>query len=78
MAHVSIPEPPGFSELSKPEQIRYLQALWNRISENPEDVTVPESHLQVAEERLAEYRRQPERVRPAFEVLDRLSKKTGE
>ena len=35
MEHASIPDPPGFSNLSKAEQIRYLQGLWDRISENP-------------------------------------------
>lgn len=60
MEHTTIPEPTGFSELSKAEQIRYLQALWDRIAERPGDIPVPESHIQLAEQRLAEYtRRQP-------------------
>lgn len=76
MEHIPIPEPPGFSNLSKPEQIRYLQALWDRIAENPIEVPVPESHIELAEQRLAEYRRDPDRARPAHDVLDRLGKKT--
>jgi hypothetical protein len=36
------------------------------------DVLVPEWHLEIVEERLAEHRRDPSRVRPAFEVLDEL------
>jgi hypothetical protein len=76
MEHTSIPEPPGFAKLSKVEQIRYLQALWNRISENPDDVPVLESHLQVAEEPLSEYRQHPDQARPAYEILDRLNKKS--
>jgi putative addiction module component (TIGR02574 family) len=68
----TIPEPAGFSKLSKAEQIRYLQALWDRISENPADIPVPESHLSLAQERLAEYRRDPSRARPARAVIDRL------
>jgi putative addiction module component (TIGR02574 family) len=72
MDHTMIPDPPGFSELSKIEQIRYLQALWDRISEHPDDVPVLESHLLLAEERLADYRRDPSGARPAFEVLDEL------
>ena len=74
--HNLIPEPPGFSGLSKAEQIRYLQALWDRIAENPSDVPVPQSHIELAEQRLAEYRREPNRARPAHNVLDRLGKKT--
>ncbi len=76
MEHTSIPEPPGFSNLSKAEQIRYLQALWDRISGNPSEVPVPETHIEIAEQRLAEYRRHPDQARPAHDVLDRLGKKT--
>ena len=65
MAHATIPEPTGFSDLSKAEQIRYLQALWDRIAERPGEIPVPESHIALAEERLAEYRRDPGRTRPA-------------
>lgn len=75
MAHTAISEPPGFAELTKAEQVRYLQALWDRIAEKPGDLPVPESHLQVAEGRLAEYRRDPTRAHSVYEVLDRLAKK---
>ena len=75
MQHTTIPEPPGFAELSKAEQVRYLQALWDRIAEKPGELPVPESHLELAEERLAEYRRDPKRAHSAYEVLDRLAKK---
>lgn len=75
MQHTVIPEPPGFAELSKAEQVRYLQALWDRIAEKPGELPVPESHLELAEERLAEYRRDRTRAHSAHEVLDRLAKK---
>ncbi|MEW6529850.1 MAG: addiction module protein [Thermodesulfobacteriota bacterium] len=74
MEPATIPDPPGFSDLSKAEQIRYLQALWDRIAERPGELPVPESHLALAEDRLADYRRKPSRARPAREVLDRLAK----
>ena len=68
----TVEDPPGFAELSKAEQIEYLQSLWDRISSNPAEVPVPESHLALAEERLAAYRRHPEQAVPAFEALDAL------
>ena len=68
-----LPEPTGFSSLSKAEQVRYLQALWDSISGKPGEIPVPESHLILAEERLAEYRRDPSRARPARDALDRLT-----
>ncbi len=75
MEPTTIPEPAGFSNLSKVAQIRYLQALWDRIAERPGEIPVPESHLALAEERLAEYRRDPSRAQSARDVLDRLAKK---
>jgi putative addiction module component (TIGR02574 family) len=76
MERTSIPEPPGFSKLSKPEQIRYLQALWDRVAESPGELPVPESHIELAEQRLADYRRDPTTARPAHDVLTRLGKKS--
>jgi len=77
MAQPTIPDPPGFSELSKTEQIRYLEALWDRIANQPGELAVPESHLALAEERLAEYRSNPGRAGPALDIVDRLSKRPG-
>jgi|GEM_PF-2995309 len=33
MEPATIQEPAGFSDMSKAEQIRYLQALWDRIAD---------------------------------------------
>lgn len=75
MEPTTIPEPPGFAELSKAEQVQYLQELWDRIAERPGELPVPESHLDLAEERLAEYRRDPSRARSAYDVIDRLAER---
>lgn len=77
MPETSVPTPPGFDSLSKAEQVRYLQELWDQISEDPGALPVPESHLRLAEERLKRYREDPSRSRPAFEVLDRLADTTS-
>lgn len=69
-----LPEPPGFSDLSKAEQIQYLQDLWDKISEDPDSLPVPEWHLRIVEERLAAYRRDPSRTRPAMEMLDDIAR----
>lgn len=61
------------SSLPKAEQIRDLQDLWDRIAERPGKIPVPEAHLALVEERLAAYRRDPTRARPAHEILDRLT-----
>ncbi len=69
--------PPGFADFSKSEQIEYLQTLWDQIAETPEELPVPESHLALAEQRLAAYRREPALALPAYEELDRVVKKFG-
>jgi len=75
MPETSIPTPQGFTELTKAEQLRYVQALWDQISEQPEEIPVPESHLQLVEERLRRYRQNPASAQPAFEVIDRILQK---
>ena len=52
------------------------QALWDQISANPDELPVPESHLQLAEERLRRYRENPSTAKPAFAVIDRLALKS--
>jgi Putative addiction module component len=75
MKDPTIPDPPGFNKLSKAEQIRYLQTLWDRIGHIPEAVPAPERHIDLAEQRLAGYRRNPSRARLAFDRLNHLLKK---
>jgi putative addiction module component (TIGR02574 family) len=75
MQNTTIPEPPGFADLSKGEQVRYLQSLWDRIAEQPGEIPVPENHLELAEERLTDYQRDPTSTRSAYEVLERLTNK---
>jgi putative addiction module component (TIGR02574 family) len=72
----SIPDPPGYSELSTTEQVRYIQMLWDRVFERPEELPVPESHLQLAEERLESYLRDPSHARSAYDIIDELSDQT--
>jgi putative addiction module component (TIGR02574 family) len=72
MPETSIETPPGFNELPKAEQVRYLQALWDQISEHPDELPVPDSHLQLVENRLRHYRDNPSAARSAFAVIDRL------
>lgn len=77
MESATLPEPVGFSELPKADQIRYLQALWDRIAERPGEISVPESHLALAEERLADYRRDASKAHPAHDILDRRANRYG-
>ena len=48
--------PPGFDDLSPEEKIAYVEALWNRIVANEDDVPVPDWHREVLSRRLKELR----------------------
>jgi putative addiction module component (TIGR02574 family) len=72
----SIPDPPGFSELTKEEQVRYLEALWDRIADQPGELPAPQSHLELAAQRLATYRNDPNSANSALAVIERLSKRS--
>lgn len=77
MNESTITAPPGFSQLSKAEQVRYLQALWDQIAESPATLPVPESHLKLVEQRLKQHHGDPSPAHSALEVLDRLSNKSA-
>ena len=71
MAQLAVP-PPGFDELSPDEKLEYIQALWARFSEHPEEVPVPDWHRQVVAERLAVHRRGEITSRPWPEIRDEV------
>ena len=51
-----VPMPhPGFDELSTDDQIEYLNELWDRITADPEKVSVPDWHMEIVRERLERY-----------------------
>lgn len=64
--------PPGFDDLSTDEQVRYVEALWDRIAATPEEIRVPDWHRQLVSDRLAEYQSNPGAGRPWREVRDEL------
>ncbi len=43
--------PPGFEQLSKDQQIDYVQQLWDMVLAVPEDIRSPEWHLEIVHDR---------------------------
>ncbi len=64
--------PPGFEDLSADEKLDYVQSLWDHIRADPAVVPIPEWHLRILEERLAEYEANPDPGRPWEEVLQEI------
>ena len=72
----SFQQPPGFERLSKAEKMRYLQELWDHISDQSGELPVPQSHMELLEQRKAKYSQAPSDVRSAYDVIERLTKKS--
>jgi hypothetical protein len=71
-----IPDPPGYAELTVEEKADYIQLLWDRLFEESGELPVPESHIQLVEQRLADYRRGLSQTRSAFAIFDELAGET--
>lgn len=67
----SLPLPPaGFDDLPLDDQIDYVQSLWDHIAAKPDQVPVPDWHLQVIRQRIADHDASPSEGRPWEEVRD--------
>ncbi len=59
-------------ELSAPERVRLVQAIWDSIEAVPEDVPVTEAEREELDRRLDAYYRDPSAGTPWSEVKARL------
>jgi len=67
--------PPGFDDLSVDDQIAYVQSLWDRIAATPDQVPAPEWHRQVLDERLKDFKENPDAGTSWDVVRERLRDK---
>lgn len=74
MVHTLTLPPPGFDDLTIEDQLDYVNALWERITSDPNKVPVPEWHRTILDERLAEYEKDPEEGQEAGAFLDELTR----
>lgn len=70
--------PPDFDKASNDQRIAYVQELWDRIASDPASIPIPAHHKRVLDERLEDYRRNPQSGRPWGEVRDQLLAKLRE
>lgn len=75
MSNPKLPVPPEFDAASNEERIAFVQELWDRITQHPEQVPLPESHKRILDERLEEYKKNPNQGLPWSEVKARLLEK---
>ena len=67
--------PPEFDAVSKEQRIAFVQELWDRIAQDPENVPIPDHHKRILDERLNAYRADPKFGQPWSEVRDQLLSK---
>jgi putative addiction module component (TIGR02574 family) len=65
----------SFDQMSPAERILYVQDLWDRIAEHPEDVPVTDEMKAELDRRLAEHRADPSTAVPWETVKARLRTK---
>ena len=75
MENLKLKVPAEFDSAAPEQRIAFVQQLWDRIAENPSDVPVPESHIQLLKQRLKDYEDNPEQGRPWEEVKKELLSK---
>lgn len=72
MSNTKLAVPPEFDAAPKDQRIAFVQQLWDRIAQDPENVPLPESHKRILEERLSAYRASPQTGRAWSEARDQL------
>ena len=66
--------PPGFDQLSREEQLHYIEGLLNYVATGERYVQIPDSHREFLEERLAYYRENGFEGTPWEEFKEELDK----
>jgi putative addiction module component len=64
-------------KLPAEDRARLAEILWESLEdESVDDLPVPEWQLQIVQERIAEYRRDPTKVRSAYHIIDELRQRS--
>ena len=63
---------PALKTLSAEEKLALASELWDEVAEHPELLPVREDHVQILQERLQEFERNPHATVPWEEVKKRL------
>ena len=78
MGHSLPVPPPGFDGLSAEDKIRYVQALWDHIAADADQVPLPDWQKRLLDERLADLKNDPDASVPWEEVRARLLSRLGQ
>ena len=75
MSNAKLEVPPEFNTAPKEQRIAFVQELWDRIAQDPENISIPEGHKRILSERLEAHRHNPKEGRPWSEVRDQILEK---
>ncbi len=77
MAHQPLSPPPGFADLSRDEQLRYVEALLEVIDGAETGVVLDDERKQLLQDRLARHRTHPEEALAWEDVRAELAREFG-
>lgn len=66
---------PQIAELSKPEKILFVEELWDEISEEDDDIAIPESHKRELNRRFLNHQKMPNNLLTLEELQTRIEKR---
>ena len=73
---IKIALPPGFEDMSREEQVRYAQQLWEYVAPKPEELPVPQWQIDLGRERLEAYKAHPDDVLTHDQVAQRVRERS--
>lgn len=59
------------SKLDKEEKLSLVEALWNSIASDPQDVKVPDHHKSILEKRLESFEKDKNDAQPWHQIRDK-------
>jgi hypothetical protein len=67
--------PPGFEDLTREEQLEYIQKLWDHMAADATTVPVPDWHLDIVKDRAESH--EPSNAKDWGDLETRLTEKYG-
>lgn len=66
---------PGITNLSTPEKILLVEDLWDSITEEEAEVSIPDSHMEELDRRLIRYKSSPGELLSLEELQARVKRR---
>jgi len=72
---MKLDEIPALLDLSTPEKILLLEDLWDSITLDESEISIPESHKRILDARFEQYKQAPGELLTLDELQERIEKR---